>query len=111
MNQSFPLSGTANLFEDSEPLFHTLLEERTLIIASNRGPVTLRQNENGDMEYRRGNGGLVTALAGLVQHAEARWIACARTLEDKVWRQGFVPLGESDEKVWMQFLTPSRFGL
>ena len=86
---------------------HKLLTERTIIIASNRGPVTLRQNEDGELEYQRGSGGLVTALAGMIQHAEARWIACARTIEDQVWRQGLAPLGESEEKVWMQFLTPS----
>jgi trehalose 6-phosphate synthase len=63
--------------------------------------------ENGDLEYQRGSGGLVTALAGVIQHAEARWIACARTAEDNAWRQGRVPLGEGDEQVWMQFLSPS----
>jgi trehalose 6-phosphate synthase len=86
---------------------HHLLTHRTLILASNRGPVTLRRNERGELEYQRGSGGLVTALAGLIQHAEARWIACARTSEDAEWRKGFAPLGNGDEKVWMQFLTPS----
>lgn len=56
----------------------------------------------------RGTGGLVTALAGVIQHAEARWIACAQTEEDKTWGSGSVPFGESDEKVWMQFLAPSE---
>jgi trehalose 6-phosphate synthase len=59
------------------------------------------------LEYQRGSGGLVTALAGVLPYAEARWIACARTIEDKVWKQGLAPLGESDGKVWMQFLSPS----
>lgn len=98
----------ANDDEDSDSLIHNLLAQRTLIIASNRGPVKLRKSENGNLEFQRGSGGLVTALAGMIQHAEARWIACARTEEDKVWGQGSVPLGESDEKVWMQFLTPSE---
>ncbi len=94
---------------ENEPAssIHNLLEQRLLIIASNRGPVTLHQNENGDLEYQRGTGGLVTALVGVLQHAEARWIACARTEEDKAWGRGLVPLGDSDEQVWMQFLTPS----
>jgi trehalose 6-phosphate synthase len=84
-----------------------LLAQRTLILASNRGPVTLRQNENGDLEYQRGSGGLVTALIGLLQHAEAQWIACAQTEEDKAWGQGPVPLGDSDEQVWVRFVRPT----
>ncbi len=84
-----------------------LLQNRSLIIASNRGPVTLHRNENGDMEYQRGTGGLVTALAGVIQHTQARWIACAQTEEDKASPSGLVPLGDTENKVWMQFLTPS----
>jgi trehalose 6-phosphate synthase len=107
MPQSDQLVKIAQPDKDFDSYVHNLLPQRTLIIASNRGPVTLRQDETGNLEYQRGNGGLVTALAGVLQHAEARWIACARTLEDKVWRQGLVPLGESDERVWIQFLAPS----
>ncbi len=90
-----------------DPSIDNLLANRTLILASNRGPVMLRRNEQGDMEYQRGSGGLVTALAGVIQHAEARWIACAQTPEDTEWGSGQVPLGNSNENVWMQFLTPS----
>jgi trehalose 6-phosphate synthase len=98
----------SSLYEnDPASLIHNLLEQRLLIIASNRGPIILRQNESGDLEYQRGTGGLVTALIGVLQHAEARWIACARTEEDKAWGRGLAPLGDSDEKVWMQFLAPS----
>jgi trehalose 6-phosphate synthase len=107
MKQGFRPASTANHDKDSDASVHNLLAQRILIIASNRGPVTLHQNETGELEYQRGTGGLVTALAGVLQHTEARWIACARTAEDKAWEKGFVPLGESDEKVWMQFLTPS----
>ncbi|HSB00392.1 MAG TPA: trehalose-6-phosphate synthase [Anaerolineales bacterium] len=96
-----------NTTDNPDSLIHKLLAQRTLIIASNRGPVTLRKNERGDLEYQRGSGGLVTALAGVIQHAEARWIACAQTEEDKAWAKGDVPFGENNEKVWMQFLAPS----
>jgi trehalose 6-phosphate synthase len=106
MNEDIYAVHKANDFEKSSSSVHSLLEHRTLTIASNRGPVTLRQDESGNLEYQRGSGGLVTALAGVIQNAEARWIACARTIEDKVWRRGLVSLGESGEKVWMQFLTP-----
>ncbi|HMB23937.1 MAG TPA: trehalose-6-phosphate synthase [Anaerolineales bacterium] len=99
---------TVSANEDSDSLIHNLLAQKTLIIASNRGPVKVRKNERGDLEFQRGTGGLVTALAGVIQHAEARWVACARTEEDKAWGQGSVPLGEGDDKVWMRFLAPSE---
>jgi trehalose 6-phosphate synthase len=93
--------------KNSDSNIHNLLTQSTLILASNRGPVILRQNEDGEVEYQRGGGGLVTALIGVLQHAEARWIACAQTEEDKAWGQGQVSLGESDEKVWIHFITPT----
>jgi trehalose 6-phosphate synthase len=104
MNKPLHSASTVTAPEDS---VHDLLEQRTLILASNRGPVTLRQDEMGNLEFQRGSGGLVTALTGLLQHAEAHWVACAQTDEDRTWGQGSVPLGESDETVWMQFISPS----
>ncbi|HET9907174.1 MAG TPA: trehalose-6-phosphate synthase [Anaerolineales bacterium] len=94
--------------QDSSSKIHTLLAKKTLILASNRGPVTLHENERGELKYQRGSGGLVTALAGVIQHTNARWIACARTTEDRDWQQGIAPLGHGDEQVWMRFLTPSE---
>jgi trehalose 6-phosphate synthase len=108
MNQDIHRISLTEDFRESSSSVHSLLEERTLIIASNRGPVTLDRSQSGDLEFQRGSGGLVTALAGVIQHTEARWIACARTAEDRAWPGGFVPLGESDQKVWMQFLSPSE---
>jgi trehalose 6-phosphate synthase len=108
MNEDIHPVGITHDLEEPGSSAHSLLEQRTLIIASNRGPVTLDRDQNGDLEYQRGSGGLVTALAGVVQHTEARWVACARTEEDRAWQGGFVPLGEGDEKVWMQFLNPSE---
>jgi trehalose 6-phosphate synthase len=86
---------------------HSLLDRRTLIIASNRGPVSFQRTEDGDVESKRGSGGLVTALAGVIQHAEARWIACAQTEEDSDWGSGAVPLADNSTNAWVQFLSPS----
>jgi len=107
MNKSSESINMGSPAGDSDFSARDLLTHRTLIIASNRGPVTLHQNENGELEYQRGSGGLVTALTGVLQHTEARWIACAQTEEDRAWGRGEVPLGESDEKVWVQLLAPS----
>jgi trehalose 6-phosphate synthase len=48
-----------------------------LVLVSNRGPATFR-----DGEAKRGGGGLVTALQGLVHHRQAVWVASAMTDED-----------------------------
>ena len=45
--------------------------QRPLILVSNRGPVTFDDDGN----FKRGTGGLVTALTGLAVHREVVWIA------------------------------------
>ena len=87
-------------------LIDQLLRDRSLIIASNRGPVKFQKNEHGETESKRGRGGLVTALTGLASLTEAHWIACADTDEDRQWRSGSVPLEGSDRSIDVQFLSP-----
>ncbi|MBC7644679.1 MAG: trehalose-6-phosphate synthase, partial [Thermoleophilia bacterium] len=50
-----------------------------LIVASNRGPVSFRRGDGGELVARRGGGGLVTALGGLAGHHDVTWIAHAMT--------------------------------
>jgi trehalose 6-phosphate synthase len=57
-------------------------DRRNLIVVSNRGPVTYSR-ENGERVARRGGGGLVTALRGLVAHHDVTWIASAMSDEDR----------------------------
>jgi trehalose 6-phosphate synthase len=57
---------------------------RPLILLSNRGPVTFERDELGELVSRRGGGGLVTALTGLLRHRDALWIASAMTDEDVI---------------------------
>src|SRR6186713_207772 len=56
--------------------------ERRLVLLSNRGPATFERDESGELVPRRGGGGLVTALTGLLRHRDALWIASAMTDED-----------------------------
>src|SRR5919198_60898 len=56
--------------------------ERPLILLSNRGPVTFERDDAGDFVTKRGGGGLVTALTGLLRRRDALWIASAMTQED-----------------------------
>jgi trehalose 6-phosphate synthase len=58
------------------------MERRKLIVVSNRGPVSY-ERENGERVAKRGSGGLVTALRGLISHHDVTWIASAITDEDR----------------------------
>jgi trehalose 6-phosphate synthase len=58
------------------------VDSSPLIIVSNRGPLQFDRGENGERTVRRGGGGLVTALSGLVSHRDALWIASAMSDED-----------------------------
>src|SRR3954467_13290624 len=52
------------------------MERRKLIVVSNRGPVSYTR-EGNERVAKRGGGGLVTALRGLVPHHDVTWIASA----------------------------------
>jgi trehalose 6-phosphate synthase len=95
------------LREHCEAVQADFFANRALIIVANRGPVTFQQSEDGTLQFQRGGGGLVTALLGLCRHAEATWIACARTEEDATWREGQVLL-EDDSPIHLQFLSPGE---
>lgn len=56
---------------------------RTLTVVSNRGPIQYATDE-GRRVARRGAGGLVSALRGLIGAHDVTWIACAITAEDHV---------------------------
>jgi trehalose 6-phosphate synthase len=58
-------------------------ERRKLIVVSNRGPVAYGRGETGERLTRRGGGGLVTALRGLLSLHDVTWIASAMTDEDR----------------------------
>jgi trehalose 6-phosphate synthase len=58
------------------------MPDRRLVIVSNRGPAQFELSEDGGRTVRRGGGGLVTALSGLVAHRGALWVASAMTAED-----------------------------
>lgn len=53
------------------------LLDAPLVVASNRGPATFERNEEGELEARRGAGGLVTALVGAMQRTDGLWVAAA----------------------------------
>jgi trehalose 6-phosphate synthase len=54
-----------------------------LIIATNRGPVEYVVTRDKKLKFRRGSGGLVTALSGIVNCVNSTWVALAMTDGDR----------------------------
>ena len=82
------------------------LDMPKVIIASNRGPISLRRDAAGELQIQRGSGGLVTALSGLAGHIDSTWISCALSKDDSAWTEGEVPLNENGDTIRVRFLTP-----
>ncbi len=80
--------------------------DRSLVIVSNRGPVTFHTAEDGSQTYQKGGGGLVTALTGLCRHTNATWIACAQSDEDTDWGEADFHLPDDIGSIRLRFLTP-----
>ncbi len=59
------------------------LEERALIVASNRGPVTFKWQSGQRFTSQRGSGGVVTAVSSIARERQPVWIACAMTDGDR----------------------------
>jgi trehalose 6-phosphate synthase len=55
---------------------------RKLLVVSNRAPVTYLREPDGARTARRGGGGVVTALGGLLAHHDVTWVASAMSRED-----------------------------
>ena len=58
-------------------LCNEMLSERRLLLASNRGPVEYHVTPEGNLQARRGSGGVVTALSSLTRYVDFTWIASA----------------------------------
>lgn len=60
-----------------------LIAERTIIVASNRGPVTFSLQDDGTFTSRKGSGGVVTAVSAIARNRQPVWIAAAMTDGDR----------------------------
>ncbi len=80
------------------------IDRRSVIIVSNRGPVTFFRDADGDLTFQRGSGGLVTALSGLISDVDASWISYAISAEDYEWRGGQIPLTEDEDILSLKFI-------
>ena len=56
---------------------------RKILVVANRAPVTYERTPEGERTARRGGGGLVTALGGLLGQHDVTWVASALSDEDR----------------------------
>jgi trehalose 6-phosphate synthase len=56
--------------------------EASIVVASNRGPVSFDRDDRGRLSPRRGTGGLVTALSGVFYRDDTTWLSAAMTEGD-----------------------------
>ena len=59
------------------------MADRPVVIVSNRGPVSFRRDEHGELVAKRGAGGLVSGIGPLVAGTGATWIAAAMSDADR----------------------------
>jgi len=57
--------------------------ERSLIIASNRGPIEFERLRSGRLRATRGAGGMVSAVSAISRHANPIWICSPMTAADR----------------------------
>ena len=89
-----------------------ILKGRSLVIASNRGPVKYVEDESGTLVPNRGAGGLVTALSEVMKHASGLWVAASLTAGDRKMVQrnpgGHLRAGIDDNDLQLRYLTFDR---
>lgn len=93
-------------------LCSTLLNNKRLFMASNRGPIEYRANKDGRLQGQRGSGGVVTALSSVSEYLELTWFASAMGEGDRLFADNShnepvnIPL--IGPKLFLQFIVSSR---
>ncbi len=98
-------------FDDMTPRqLRRYLQDKFVIVASNRGPLEFRRDNSGEIRARRGAGGVVTAMSTALLATDAVWISAARTPEDSEMARasgnGKVGMPPEDPQYWVRFIRP-----
>ncbi len=84
--------------------------ESTIVVASNRGPVSFDHDASGALTSQRGAGGLVTALSGVFFRDETTWVAAAMSDGDReVAQEGYEIDPDSHQRVRFVVIPPERY--
>jgi trehalose 6-phosphate synthase len=88
-------------------MIKNFLNDKNLILASNRGPIDF-YNENGQIKSKMGSGGLVSTLKPLMENLKGIWVAAnVNPLNQKVSNQyaaNMVPVNETNPNFNVKFL-------
>lgn len=79
-----------------------------IVIASNRGPFKFTEEADGKFTFKRGAGGLVTALAALAEKYDVLWVACALKNGDRAWAEKFNHQPHTIEKTTIRLISPEE---
>lgn len=60
-----------------------VMDERPIVVVSNRGPVSFHRDPSGALVPRRGAGGLVSGLSPLLERPGRLWVAAALSADDR----------------------------
>jgi len=98
--------------DNSQNQIEKFLEDKHLIVASNRGPVEFYKGNDEKIEMRRGAGGLVSTLLPIMETVNGTWIASAMSYEDAVIAHKYpdkrVPVPMDDPKFWVPFVVVDK---
>lgn len=67
------------MVNDYKKLLSDFLNNKRLVLISNRGPYNFSRNKNGKLVENRGGGGLVSALLSLLADIDVEWYSVARS--------------------------------
>ena len=76
-----------------------------MLIVSNRLPIVIEKNKEGELSLESGSGGLVTALAPILRHRGGLWVGWPGTLDHHDDKAAELLLNEGAKTVGFQ-LTP-----
>ncbi|MDP1809587.1 MAG: trehalose-6-phosphate synthase [Actinomycetota bacterium] len=92
-----------------------VLRGRKLVLVSNRGPVQFDVDAAGRRRWRRGAGGLITALHSVLTTTKALWVAAAMSDEDRLVARedALIGLPEDDPLYWIYLvdIPPATYDL
>src|SRR5687767_13839874 len=84
--------------------------ESSVVVASNRGPVSFDRDQRGRLTPRRGTGGLVTALSGVFYRDDTSWVSAALTDGDRaVALKGRTVDADSHQRMRYVVIPPERY--
>ncbi len=83
------------------------MQDKEIIVASNRGPVVFKRDAQGKIELIRGAGGIVGSMIPFLKKTQGTWVSsaigeCDHYINNKY--QGKVPISLEDPEYYVQFV-------